>query len=107
LQSRGRNLESFSILRPRNNGRSTGRLERISDPQKGISMKRIARWESRRGKYWLGLYREETPSRFTWYVYKGDNSGGVLGSIPEADAIAYLEKLATISAPSKLFRVSF
>jgi len=47
----------------------------------------VARWESKSGKHYAELYRDD------WgYCYKANGAGGNLGSVPEADAIASIER---------------
>lgn len=46
----------------------------------------VARWETRGGKYWYELYKDRLG-----YTYSGKGSGGNLGDVSEAEAIAHIE----------------
>ena len=44
---------------------------------------RVARWQSRGGRYWIELHRDRYG-----YNYRSDNGGGSFGDMPEAFALA-------------------
>lgn len=48
---------------------------------------KIARWQTRGGKYWYELYQDESG-----FTYRGDNAGGNLGDVSREEAIATIEK---------------
>jgi hypothetical protein len=58
-----------------------------------LTKTRVARWESRGGKHWLELYRDELG-----YTYRSSSGGGNLGNLgsdPECAALAYMSEILT------------
>lgn len=50
----------------------------------------IARWESEGGKYYAELYHDQ------WgYGFTGTNSGGSIGNVTEAEALAWMAERTT------------
>jgi hypothetical protein len=59
----------------------------------------IARWESRRGKYWVELFHDELG-----FTYRTESGGGNLGGkIAESDAISHCALQASY-APVKTMK---